>query len=46
MRDVARFSCDPGTNGDEPLIIGSDVATYSADGRLARVIDFLDKLAS
>jgi hypothetical protein len=42
--DVARFSWGLGRDGDEPLVIGSDVASVSADGRLARVVGFLDKV--
>jgi hypothetical protein len=42
--DVARFSWGLGRDGDEPLVIGSDVASVSDDGRLARVVGFLDKL--
>jgi hypothetical protein len=44
--DVARFSWGLGRDGDEPLVIGSDVASISADGRLARVVGFLDKVPS
>jgi hypothetical protein len=44
--DVARFSWGLGRDGDEPLVIGSDVASVSADGRLARVVGFLDKVPS
>jgi SnoaL-like domain len=44
--DVARFSWGLGGDGDEPLVIGSDVASVSADGRLARVVGFLDKVPS
>jgi hypothetical protein len=44
--DVTRFSWGLGRDGDEPLVIGSDVASVSADGRLARVVGFLDKVPS
>jgi hypothetical protein len=44
--DVARFSWGLGRDGDEPLVIGSDVASISSDGRLARVVGFLDKVPS
>ena len=44
--DVARFSWGLGVDGDEPLVIGSDVASVSADGRLVRVVGFLDKVPS
>jgi SnoaL-like domain len=42
--DVARFSWGLSRDGDEPLVIGSDVASVDADGRLARVVGFLDKV--
>jgi hypothetical protein len=42
--DVARFSWGLGRDGDDPLVIGSDVASVDADGRLARVVGFLDKV--
>jgi hypothetical protein len=42
--DVARFSWGLGRDGDEPLVIGSDVASVGTDGRLARVVGFLDKV--
>jgi hypothetical protein len=44
--DVARFSWGLGGDGDEPLVIGSDVTSVIADGRLARVVGFLDKVPS
>lgn len=42
--DVARFSWGLGPDGDGPLVVGFDVTTAAADGRLARVIGFLDKV--
>jgi len=42
--DVARFSWGLGTDADEPLVIGSDVASVGTDGRLALVVGFLDKV--
>ena len=44
--DVARFSWGLRRDGDEALVIGSDVASVSADGRLTRVVGFLDKVPS
>jgi hypothetical protein len=41
---VARFSWGLGRDGDDPLVLGSDVASVGADGRLARVVGFLDKV--
>jgi hypothetical protein len=38
--DVARFSWGLGRDADEPLVIGSDVASVGTDGRLARVVGF------
>ena len=42
--NVARFSWGLGRDGDDPLVLGSDVASVGADGRLARVVGFLDKV--
>jgi hypothetical protein len=42
--DVARFSWGLGRDGDDPFVIGSDVASVGADGRLARVVGFLDRV--
>ena len=42
--NVAWFSWGLGRDGDDPLVLGSDVASVGADGRLARVVGFLDKL--
>jgi hypothetical protein len=42
--DVARFSWGLGREGDDPLVIGSDVAAVGADGRLTHVVGFLDKV--
>jgi hypothetical protein len=33
-----------GRDGDEPLLIGSDVASVGTDRRMARVVGFLDKV--
>jgi SnoaL-like domain len=41
---VARFSWALGRVGDDPLVLGSDVASIGTDGRLARVVGFLDKV--
>jgi hypothetical protein len=42
--DVARFSWGLGRVGDDPLVLGSDVASVGADGRFARVVGFHDKV--
>jgi hypothetical protein len=42
--DVARFSWGLGRADDDPLVLGSDVASVGVDGRLARVVGFLDKV--
>lgn len=42
--NVARFSWGLGRDGDDPRVLGSDVASVGADGRLARVVGFLDKV--
>ena len=41
---VARFSWRLGRDGDGPLVVGFDVTTADTDGRLARVVGFLDKV--
>lgn len=40
--DVVRFSWALGAPGTEPVARGTDVATISDDGRLARVTGFLN----
>ena len=43
--DVARFSWGMYADGaDEPTVIGFDVAVLAADGRIAHVYGFLDKV--
>jgi len=42
--DVARFQWGLGPEGAEPLVIGFDVATTGPDGRIAKVIGFLDRV--
>lgn len=42
--DVARFTWELGTPGEEPLVVGFDVAEITADGRLRAVRGFLDKV--
>lgn len=42
--NVARFSWALGRGDEDPLALGSDVASVGDDGRLARVVGFLDKL--
>jgi hypothetical protein len=42
--DVCRFRWGLGPEGDEPLVIGFDVATVGADGRITAVQGFLDKV--
>lgn len=42
----ARFQWGLGPLGDEPVVIGFDVATFEADGRLLDVFGFLDKVPS
>jgi hypothetical protein len=39
-----RFSWTLGRPGEEPAVVGFDVAELSADGRIARVLGFLDKV--
>jgi len=42
--DVARFTWGLGPEGAEPLVIGFDVVTVDADGRIRSVIGFLDRV--
>ncbi len=42
--DQARFTWGLGPSGAEPLVVGFDVAVATADGRLASVYGFLDKV--
>lgn len=41
--DVVRFSWSLGAPGAEPVARGTDVATVSGDGRLAKVTGFLNQ---
>lgn len=40
----ARFGWELGPVGDEPLVVGFDVAERDAEGRLTQVLGFLDKV--
>ena len=42
--DVTRFTWNLGPAGDEPVVVGSDVVTTDADGRIATVVGFLDRV--
>jgi hypothetical protein len=44
--DQARFTWELGPDGTEALVVGFDVAQWDADGRLALVLGFLDKVPS
>jgi hypothetical protein len=44
--DVLRFSWALGTDGNEPIACGTDIAEMTPDGRIARVTGFLDKMPS
>lgn len=44
--DQARFTWTLGPDGADAVVIGFDVAQRDADGRLALVLGFLDKLPS
>ncbi|MDF2709062.1 nuclear transport factor 2 family protein [Nonomuraea muscovyensis] len=41
--DVARFTWHLGPQGGEPVAVGFDVVQLAEDGRIARVLGFLDK---
>jgi len=42
--DVTRFQWGLGPAGAEPVVVGSDVVTTGADGRITSVVGFLDVL--
>lgn len=42
--DQARFTWELGPDGGDPIVVGFDVAQRDADGRLALVLGFLDKV--
>ncbi|MCW2816046.1 MAG: hypothetical protein JWN84_3501 [Nocardioides sp.] len=42
--DVARFRWGLGLPGEEPAAVGADVVTLDADGRIATVVGFLDRV--
>ena len=42
--DQVRFTWSLGPAGEEPPVVGSDVAITDGDGRFARVSGFLDRV--
>lgn len=44
--EQARFTWHLGRPGEEPVVIGFDVVQFTADGRIATVLGFLDKVPS
>jgi hypothetical protein len=42
--DTARFTWHLGPAGEEPVVVGFDVVQLAEDGRIAKVLGFLDKL--
>jgi hypothetical protein len=42
--NVARFRWGLGPSGEEPPVIGFDVLTIDAEGRIASVVGFLDRV--
>ncbi len=42
--DVTRFAWGLGPAGAEPLVVGFDVVSIAADGRIRSVIGFLDRV--
>ncbi|MFI6395745.1 nuclear transport factor 2 family protein [Nonomuraea sp. NPDC050547] len=42
--NVARFTWHLGAPGGEPIAVGFDVAELAEDGRIQRVLGFLDKV--
>jgi hypothetical protein len=41
---IARFTWHLGRPGEEPLVIGFDVAVLGDDGRIRQILGFLDKV--
>ena len=41
---MVRFGWGLGPYGAEPVVLGFDVVTTDADGRIATVVGFLDKV--
>lgn len=44
--DQARFTWELGPDGADAVVVGFDVAQRDADGRLALVLGFLDRVPS
>ncbi|WP_214410551.1 nuclear transport factor 2 family protein [Sphaerisporangium fuscum] len=42
--DIARFTWELGPAGGESLVVGFDVAVLTADGRIGKILGFLDKV--
>ncbi|ADP79492.1 nuclear transport factor 2 family protein [Pseudofrankia inefficax] len=42
--NVARFTWGLGPEGAEPIVVGFDVVATDADGRIDRVLGFLDRV--
>ncbi|MFI6788965.1 nuclear transport factor 2 family protein [Nonomuraea sp. NPDC050383] len=42
--NIARFTWHLGPEGGEPVAVGFDVVEVAEDGRIARVLGFLDKV--
>lgn len=42
--DIARFTWNLAPEGEEAVVVGFDVAVFDADGRIANVHGFLDKV--
>ncbi len=42
--DIARFVWHLGPEGAEPVVVGFDVVQVGEDGRISRVLGFLDKV--
>ncbi|WP_336212679.1 nuclear transport factor 2 family protein [Nonomuraea sp. LPB2021202275-12-8] len=42
--DIARFTWHLGPAGGEPVVVGFDVVELAGDGRISKVLGFLDKV--
>jgi hypothetical protein len=44
--ELVRFSWSLGSGDAEPLVAGTDIAVLAVDGRIERIMGFLDKMPS
>ncbi|MGH2548198.1 MAG: nuclear transport factor 2 family protein, partial [Thermomicrobiales bacterium] len=42
--NVARFTWEAGFEGQEPVVAGTDIATFDEDGRIVAITAFFDRV--